>query len=206
MLLLISCVIGLFILTSILVSAFGWQRKRRRRRIQRYRAVHGVSSLAEKRQREQESSVDCTGEDIKYLIRQCHNLVLDQESKEKLDQLYIAKENLEMRTKIGQGAFGDVWEAMYSSQEPGKGPKKGPRKVAMKTLKNICNSEDVCHVIQEALMMVEFQHPNVLGLIGISVNGTGSSACPMLVLPFMENGDMHKFLRSFRYGDVPMSQ
>jgi hypothetical protein len=44
--------------------------------------------------------------DAKFLIRQSHGVMLDEESKEKLEQLYIAKENLQMRTKIGQGMYG----------------------------------------------------------------------------------------------------
>lgn len=72
---------------------------------------------------------------------------------------------------------------------------------------DVCSREDVSHVIHEALVMAEFHHPNVLGLLGISISGsTELSTFPLLVLPYMANGDIHKFLRSFRYGERHMGE
>ena len=47
--------------------------------------------------------------------------------------------------------------------------------------------------------MKDFHHPHVLGLVGVvfdAPNGT-----PYLVLPFMELGDLKKFLKSKRMED-----
>ena len=40
--------------------------------------------------------------------------------------------------------------------------------------------------------MKEFNHPNVLSLIGISIENSQ----PMIILPFMENGDLEAYLRN----------
>ena len=49
--------------------------------------------------------------------------------------------------------------------------------------------------IEESALMHSFDHPHVLGLIGISLDDNGS---PYLVLPFMENGDLRTFLKNKR--------
>ena len=46
--------------------------------------------------------------------------------------------------------------------------------------------------LREAVMMKDFRHPNVLSLIGISVD---SDASPMVVLPYMANGDLRRFIQ-----------
>ena len=43
--------------------------------------------------------------------------------------------------------------------------------------------------------MKDFKHPNVLGLLGISID-TEDNETPLVVLPFMENGDLLSFLRN----------
>jgi len=45
------------------------------------------------------------------------------------------------------------------------------------------------------MLMSEFQHPHVLGLIGISLDANNS---PYLLLPYMENGDLREFLKNKR--------
>ena len=45
------------------------------------------------------------------------------------------------------------------------------------------------------MLMCEFDHPHVLGLIGISLDANNS---PYLLLPFMENGDLREFLKNKR--------
>ena len=50
--------------------------------------------------------------------------------------------------------------------------------------------------ISECVVMKDFDHPNVLGLVGIYFND--SSGLPLIVLPYMANGDLRTFLRSKR--------
>ena len=44
----------------------------------------------------------------------------------------------------------------------------------------------------EGIMMIDFKHENVLSLIGI-VFQLGER--PLVVLPLMENGDLHSFIK-----------
>ena len=44
--------------------------------------------------------------------------------------------------------------------------------------------------------MCTFDHPHVLGLVGVCLDH--SSKSPYLVLPFMENGDLRSFLKAKR--------
>ena len=45
--------------------------------------------------------------------------------------------------------------------------------------------------LEEALMMSNFDHPNILSLIGISLH----EEKPCTLIPFVSNGDLKAFLR-----------
>lgn len=45
--------------------------------------------------------------------------------------------------------------------------------------------------LREAVLMKDFQHVHVLGVIGITFDPDGS---PMVILPFMHHGDMRKYI------------
>ena len=50
--------------------------------------------------------------------------------------------------------------------------------------------------IKECITAKRFIHPNVLGLIGVSyIKG---EAIPLMILPFMHNGDVKSFVKSKR--------
>lgn len=42
--------------------------------------------------------------------------------------------------------------------------------------------------------MKDFDHPNILGLVGVSFDET--AGLPLVLLPFMANGDLRHFLQS----------
>ena len=48
----------------------------------------------------------------------------------------------------------------------------------------------------ESALMCSFDHPHVLGLVGICIDNHQRS--PYLILPFMENGDLKSFLKTKR--------
>ncbi len=50
-------------------------------------------------------------------------------------------------------------------------------------------------LLEESVIMCGFDHPHVLGLIGISLDPSNS---PHLLLPFMENGDLRTYLKNRR--------
>ena len=45
--------------------------------------------------------------------------------------------------------------------------------------------------LREAILMKDFCHPHVLGIIGISFDADGS---PMVILPYMANGDLRQYI------------
>ncbi|XP_057280579.1 tyrosine-protein kinase receptor UFO-like, partial [Pezoporus wallicus] len=61
--------------------------------------------------------------------------------------------------------------------------------------------------LSEAACMKEFDHPNVMGLIGVCLQpwGDGGLPAPIVVLPFMAHGDLHSFLLRARMGQPPLA-
>ena len=65
----------------------------------------------------------------------------------------------------------------------------------------------ICHVVEkadpsmaikfleEAMIMKNFDHPNVLGLRGLTFDPTGS---PLVLLPFMKNGNLKSYITEER--------
>ena len=50
-------------------------------------------------------------------------------------------------------------------------------------------------IIQESVKMIEFNHPNVLNLIGVCVD---CGPAPYIVMPYMINGSLLSYLRNNR--------
>ena len=48
--------------------------------------------------------------------------------------------------------------------------------------------------ISECVVMKDFDHPNILGLVGVSFYD--AAGLPLVILPFMANGDLRHFLHS----------
>lgn len=63
-----------------------------------------------------------------------------------------------------------------------------------------CSNEDIIQILAEALVMGDLRHRHVLGLIGVAIDD--ELGLPLLVLPFMDHGDLQSYLRSFRYEEL----
>ncbi|XP_059172448.1 hepatocyte growth factor receptor-like [Physella acuta] len=114
--------------------------------------------------------------------------VIDKDKKADIDKLIIKLSQLTLGKMLGEGNFGCVYEGLLVTD-----PESPPVKVAVKTLQDsMSQSIDLKGFVQEAVMMREFQHPNVLGLVGLSEKEPG---VPYVVLPFMENGDLLTYVR-----------
>ena len=61
---------------------------------------------------------------------------------------------------------------------------------------DISSTDDVKNFFAESFIMTTFQHPNVLGLLGVCFDSPDST--PLLVLPFMVNGNLKTYLVKFR--------
>ena len=58
-------------------------------------------------------------------------------------------------------------------------------------LPDTSNAGNVVKFLKEGLIMKNFDHPNVLGLLGLTFDPEGQ---PLIVLPFMANGDLKSYL------------
>ncbi|MGH0163050.1 UNVERIFIED_CONTAM: hypothetical protein FKN15_043975 [Acipenser sinensis] len=60
--------------------------------------------------------------------------------------------------------------------------------------------------LREAACMKEFDHPNVMKLIGVCLQSVESEGypSPVVILPFMKHGDLHSYLLYSRLGDSPV--
>ncbi|XP_016305629.1 ephrin type-A receptor 5 [Sinocyclocheilus anshuiensis] len=118
-----------------------------------------------------------------------------------LRDMMVERTKLTMGQKLGKGEFGAVYEGLFS-------PQKGQDiRVAVKTLKGAVHSkEDLESFLKEAEIMKHFDHVNVVKLLGVALERVPESSIhvPLVILPFMEHGDLHSFLKATRYGDVPM--
>ena len=67
--------------------------------------------------------------------------------------------------KLGSGQFGMVNKGVWTSP-------KGPVEVAVKTLQGEASEKDKVKFLQEAAIMGQFHHPNVIELHGIITVGS----------------------------------
>ena len=65
---------------------------------------------------------------------------------------------------LGSGHFGEVYKGILQSGE-------GDIEVAVKTLKEGCNEDDRVKFLQEAAIMGQFRHPNVVTMYGMVMSG-----------------------------------
>ena len=52
--------------------------------------------------------------------------------------------------------------------------------------------------ISESVIMKDFKHRNILGLVGVSIAVESEIATPYIILPFMVNGDLKGYLQNKR--------
>lgn len=105
----------------------------------------------------------------------------------KLEMLEYPRNDIIYIRDIGQGAFGRVFKA--------KAPivtKDGEYStIAVKMLKEDASDELQVDFEREAILMAEFDHPNIVKLLGVCA--IGKPMC--LLFEFMNKGDLNGFLR-----------
>ncbi|XP_056318612.1 tyrosine-protein kinase receptor TYRO3 [Danio aesculapii] len=118
-----------------------------------------------------------------------------------LREVLVERTKLKINRKLGKGEFGAVYEGIFS-------PKIGQDiRVAVKTSKDVIPSEeDLESFLKEAEMMKDFDHVNVVKLLGVALewDPESSMVVPLVILPYMKHRDLHSFLKATRYDDVPM--
>ena len=58
------------------------------------------------------------------------------------------------------------------------------------------SAESLKSILYESILMKDFDHPNVLNVLGVGFNPDGG--LPFIVLPYMANGDLKTYLKSKR--------
>ncbi|KAJ8405378.1 hypothetical protein AAFF_G00318510 [Aldrovandia affinis] len=120
-----------------------------------------------------------------------------------LKEMLVDHRALTLGKALGAGQFGSVYEGIFSPQE-------GVNiRVAVKTMKvGVHSLEDLESFLKEAEIMQNFDHDNVVKLLGVALKQEqeqdSSVPVPMVLMPFMKHGDLRRFLIATRYGDVPM--
>ncbi|XP_012589186.1 PREDICTED: tyrosine-protein kinase receptor UFO [Condylura cristata] len=129
-----------------------------------------------------------------------NSLGISEELKEKLRDVMVDRHKVALGKTLGEGEFGAVMEGQLNQDD-------SVLKVAVKTMKiAICTRSELEDFLSEAVCMKEFDHPNVMRLIGVCFQGSDREGfpAPVVILPFMKHGDLHSFLLYSRLGDQPV--
>ena len=106
------------------------------------------------------------------------------------DEFQFSKERLKMEDELGEGQFGKVYFAWA------KGIVKGEEqtRVAVKTMKQGSSQETAEDFRKEMEIMMDFDHPNIVRLLGICTRDE-----PLyLITELMKHGDLKAYIRKAR--------
>lgn len=149
-------------------------------------------------------------DEISPLTSNSTSLVLPSSVRDKLFDVKISRKRIQLCKVLGEGEFGCVYKAILKSADRREGSDE--RHVAVKTMKSDeFDASEREEFVKEGLRMKNLDHPNVMTLIGICLpeeerNSNDShghirlsrdeSISPLVVIPFMEMGDLrtHLFL------------
>lgn len=71
-----------------------------------------------------------------------------------------------------------------------------PQICILSTCIEVSSDQEVEDFIAESAIMLDFHHPNVLSLVGVCFDT--EDQLPIILLPFMANGDLRAYLKSQR--------
>ncbi|XP_043114540.1 tyrosine-protein kinase receptor UFO [Puntigrus tetrazona] len=129
-----------------------------------------------------------------------NSLGISDELKQKLQDVMVDRHKLTLGKTLGEGEFGSVMEGLLSQED-------SVLKVAVKTMKiAICTRTEMEDFLREAACMKEFDHQNVMRLLGVCLQTVESEGypSPVVILPYMKHGDLHSYLLYSRLGDTPV--
>ncbi|XP_034470950.1 tyrosine-protein kinase receptor TYRO3 [Hippoglossus hippoglossus] len=118
-----------------------------------------------------------------------------------LKDVLVERNKLTMGKELGKGEFGAVREGIFTPEE------SMDIKVAVKTMRvGIHSQEDLHEFLKEAEIMKNFDHENVVKLLGVTLQREQDTPLPvpLVILPYMKHGDLRRFLIATRYGDIAM--
>ncbi|KAK2177082.1 hypothetical protein NP493_619g02013 [Ridgeia piscesae] len=103
-----------------------------------------------------------------------------------VQQSNIDSHRMKLGKIIGEGNFGEV----HIGELMDKDDKTISEQVAIKTVKNADSVRSVSEFLEEATIMHNFDHPNVLSLLGVVID----EGKPYVIMPLMEHGDLRTFI------------
>ncbi|OWA52410.1 CD109 antigen [Hypsibius exemplaris] len=122
----------------------------------------------------------------------------------------LMPELLKLGRIIGKGNYGVVYEGILLQNIPSgryeqaNQMQRSPTRVAIKRLQTqfplneVESQAQIEGVIKEAEVMANLVHTNVMKILGICVQTMDGIVTPLIVLPFLEKGDLHKYVSSLR--------
>lgn len=114
--------------------------------------------------------MDEISQDLKLIINECR----------------VDSSRLSLKDSIGKGFFGKVYRGTLKDESG-----KEELTVAIKTVQGKeCTVRDVEAFLAEAIVMKDFDHPNVINLLGVVIAGNR----PFAILPYMEYGDLKSYI------------
>ncbi|XP_065689521.2 tyrosine-protein kinase Mer isoform X6 [Patagioenas fasciata] len=127
------------------------------------------------------------------------SLGVSSELQQKLQDVVVDRSALSLGKVLGEGEFGSVVEGRLTQ------PENAPQKVAVKTMKlDNFSQREIEEFLSEAACMKDFDHPNVIKLLGVCIELSSQQVPkPMVILPFMKYGDLHSFLLRSRLEMAP---
>ncbi|KAJ8280298.1 hypothetical protein GJAV_G00052920 [Gymnothorax javanicus] len=131
-----------------------------------------------------------------------NSLGISDDLKRKLQDVMVDRHKLTLGKTLGEGEFGSVMEGLLTHDES-----QAALKVAVKTMKiAICTRSEMEDFLREAACMKEFDHINVMRLLGVCLQTVESEGypSPVVILPYMKHGDLHSYLLYSRLGDCPV--
>jgi hypothetical protein len=106
----------------------------------------------------------------------------------------ISRDSISLISRLGSGAFGEVWKAeLNESSSPGGRP---GYLVAVKKVKRGAPACERLELLKEAALMAQLTgeagcHPNVLSFVGLVDDGAGPT---LAVITYCEHGSLDKYL------------
>ncbi|KAL8573555.1 hypothetical protein ACOMHN_047826 [Nucella lapillus] len=103
---------------------------------------------------------------------------------------HVCRDQLDLTQFLGSGAFGEVYEGVARDIRPDA----AAIKCAVKTLRKSALEQEKEEFLKEAILMKNFQHEHILGLLGVCLDNDPH----FIIMELMEGGDLLSFLRSSR--------
>ena len=127
------------------------------------------------------------------MLTMCHANNLNTRT---LDGLILARKRIVVHEEIGRGAFGLVHLAQLKALDTPDRTQLTHRAVVVKLCNENCPVEEHVKLLLEAVMLAASVHPNIVRLIGINFDRKPA----LMVLEYLQNGDLKTFLRNHRLG------